>query len=283
MSYNIIVDNREIALIKVLQKCFPQVYVSKLEVGDIAICKIDNQNHAKIMAIFERKTIPDMLSSVKDGRYREQKIRLMSYHITKKTERIYYILEGDTDKLSKEDDKRLWGMWISTQIRDGVEVIRTTCLDETVKFLIRFLERLIADGDNLLQISKYRKELYQGNTPSNTPSNTTSDTTSDTTSYNTSDDKHISLSYLATIKSKKKDNITPKICQIMSLGLIPNVSHAGADAVISKYGSLVNLIKEYANLPTEDEKKLMLADIQVSEKRKFGKVASEKIYSYLFC
>jgi len=272
MSYNIIVDNREDALIKVLQQCLPQVYVSNLEVGDIAICKIDNNNNnAKILAIFERKTISDMLSSVKDGRYREQKIRLMSYHITKKTERIYYLLEGDTNKLSKEDDKRLWGMWISTQIRDGVEVIRTTCIDETVKFLIRFLGRLIADGDNLLQISKYRKELYQGNA--------TSDTTSDTTS----DNKEISLSYLATIKSKKKDNITPKICQIMSIGLIPNVSHKGAEAVISKYGSLFNLMNAYVNLSGEDEKKLMLADIQVSEKRKLGKVASEKIYNYLFC
>lgn len=266
MSYNIIVDNNESALIKVLQKCFPQVYVSDFEIGDIAICKIDNGN-AKILALFERKTIQDMLSSIIDGRYREQKIRLMSYHLNKKTNKLYYLLEGDTNELSKEDDKKLWGAWISTQIRDGIEVIRTSDLQETVKFLIRFVERLISDGDALLEISKYKRELCQSYLPLD----------------NTTDDKQNSLSYLATIKSKKKDNITPKICQIMSLGLIPNVSHAGAEAVISKYGSLVNLMKAYSNVSDEDDKKLLLADIQVSEKRKLGKVSSEKIYNYLFC
>jgi ERCC4-type nuclease len=98
-KYNLILDNRENELIKIFRSCFSQVFVSQLDVGDIAICQMKDKS-AKILAIFERKTVNDMLASLKDGRYKEQKLRLMSNHCQDKTKRIYYILEGDTNSLT---------------------------------------------------------------------------------------------------------------------------------------------------------------------------------------
>ena len=56
-----------------------------LQVGDIQIRKDD-----EIIAILERKSISDLLCSLKDGRYSEQKSRLLSSKSILKG----YILEG---------------------------------------------------------------------------------------------------------------------------------------------------------------------------------------------
>jgi len=47
--------------------------VKNLDIGDIIIY------NGSYKLIIERKTINDLVSSIKDGRYREQKMRLLSY------------------------------------------------------------------------------------------------------------------------------------------------------------------------------------------------------------
>ena len=63
---------KETKLIDELTKTSNLFECKVLDVGDIHIC--DNSNN--IMLIFERKTIADLLSSIKDGRYSEQSLRL---------------------------------------------------------------------------------------------------------------------------------------------------------------------------------------------------------------
>ena len=191
-KYKLILDNRETELIKILRNCFSQVFVSQLDVGDIAICQMENKS-VKILAIFERKTVNDMLSSLKDGRYKEQKLRLMSNYHQDKTKRIYYILEGDTNSLTKENDTKFWGAWISTQIRDGIEIIRTANISETVKFLVRLLERTIKDGPNMYEIPKYLEEYYKNKLSDKEICSNTNNTNN---TNNEDEDKKISLSYL---------------------------------------------------------------------------------------
>ena len=43
-----------------------------LTLGDISIDIVDHEDVAKCALLIERKTIPDLLSSIKDGRYKEQ-------------------------------------------------------------------------------------------------------------------------------------------------------------------------------------------------------------------
>ena len=281
--YNIIIDNRETDLINLFKKCFSEIYVSNLDVGDIAICEVIDTK-VEVVALFERKTVSDMIASVKDGRYKEQKVRLMSYHIQNKTKKLYYILEGDTSKLNPTEEKLFWGSWISSQVRDGMETFRTLNIGETFKLVIKLLERIIKEP-SVLNISKYQSEYYTKHL--SLSSNTSNDVLNTT---QVDDDKEVNISYLSSIKSRKKDNITPKLYHIMSLGLIPNVSNSSAEAIISKYGSMIAILSAYKSIDSIKDlsdndknikKKYLLADIKISDKRKLGKNASEKVFEYL--
>ena len=57
----------------------------QLEIGDIHVVFNDN------IYVYERKTMNDLMSSIKDGRYKEQKLRLLS---DKSFNNINYIIEG---------------------------------------------------------------------------------------------------------------------------------------------------------------------------------------------
>ena len=84
----IIIDTREHKLKSVFDSK-QTIYSSKqLNLGDIIIEK-DNIP----IYLFERKTLDDLLSSIVDGRYENQSIRLDSSNIPNK--HIFYILEGN--------------------------------------------------------------------------------------------------------------------------------------------------------------------------------------------
>ena len=74
MSVSLILDCREGKLIKLLQDLNINLDVKQLDIADIHV--LDNSN--QIRYIIERKSIPDLISSLKDGRYREQKMRVIS-------------------------------------------------------------------------------------------------------------------------------------------------------------------------------------------------------------
>ena len=93
--------------------------------------------------------------------------------------------------------------------------------------------------------------------------------------------------YITTLKVKKKDNLTPKLCYQLQLNQIPGVSHNISSCIIEKYPSLVILVNAYNILDTDDKKINLLEnmkyDISNNKKRKIGKVVSSRIYNYLIC
>ena len=79
MNLEIIIDNRETSLYnnmieRDLDKFEKKITITKkqLEIGDIHLVFNDN------IYVYERKTMNDLMSSIKDGRYKEQKLRLLS-------------------------------------------------------------------------------------------------------------------------------------------------------------------------------------------------------------
>lgn len=102
-----------------------------LPVGDIHILKDD-----QIIAIVERKTIADLQSSIVDGRYREQKSRLLACKC-----KVFYVIEGTIGTIGKRKgslpENTLWSAIIHTMIRDNCFVFRTSDVQETGKFLDR--------------------------------------------------------------------------------------------------------------------------------------------------
>ena len=94
----IVIDCREKSL---FQKCkqlldkqslkFKNIFLcsKNLELGDIIITDLND----KELIIIERKTLSDLLSSIKDNRYREQGFRLDKYNHP--NHNIVYLIEGD--------------------------------------------------------------------------------------------------------------------------------------------------------------------------------------------
>ena len=67
---NLIIDSRETKLLALLR--IPHT-VESLPIGDIMIESPDHR------LLIERKTCEDLTASIKDGRYREQRSRLLSW------------------------------------------------------------------------------------------------------------------------------------------------------------------------------------------------------------
>ena len=73
-NYLILIDDREKNVIPFFEKIDSDIKykIDRLTVGDYSVLYKD-----KILFIIERKTWVDLAASIKDGRYKEQKDRMM--------------------------------------------------------------------------------------------------------------------------------------------------------------------------------------------------------------
>ena len=243
-------DSRELKLKELLEENKNdtiQLSEKYLDLGDI-IFKKDNEE----ILVIERKTLSDLYSSIQDGRYKEQKIRLMSNY---SREKIVYIIEGtissQNSKFFKNSKSITDGALLNMAFRDKISIIRTKDINDTCNMLYLLGKKIIKNP-----------EFFSV----------------ESSSSNTS-----SISYLDTVKVAKKDNMTPSLCNIIQLSQIPGVSKVMAQTIIEKYGSISNLICEYQNFDSgeSNEKENLLKNIQLKS-RKLGPTLSKRIYNYLF-
>ena len=253
---NFIIDHRE----KDLKSVFTTATFENLDLGDI---KFTYQN--QIFLLIERKKLPDLIASVDDGRYRNQKKRLLESNIPRN--RILYLLEGSIDEVPGKM-KTVFGMIINTLYRDQIPVLIMNSYEETLYFLKRMKEKLEKKDPALL--SSFTKANSKGNS-SNTDTNVQSSAESNT-------------EYLSTIKLKKKDNLTPRNCSILQLAQIPGLSINTSTLIIDKYTSISKLILEYQN-KTLKEQQLMLSNLEIKtstgKTRKLGPTLSQRVHQYL--
>lgn len=113
---DIFLDTREHGLIKLM----PETPTKLLPVGDIWIGPV----------VAERKTIADLEASLRDGRYREQRTRLLA-HCAEVKARPLYIIEGSLRKCSTSHNV-LFKVLARLSLRYGVSVIYTEGLEDTV-------------------------------------------------------------------------------------------------------------------------------------------------------
>jgi ERCC4-type nuclease len=247
---HLIIDNRERGLIELLIKNNTPHTVEMLEIGDILF-----REDLETMLVIERKSVNDLKASICDGRGREQKARLMNSGLSHS--RIMYLIEG---KLSMALDSKVSGVAVSTlvgslintQLRDGLKVYKTSSLDETANFVHRLLEKLKSDG------SKYFK-----------------------TDVKSIDD----VNYACTLKTRKRDNVTPSIWFISQLSMIPQVTELIAVEITKVFPTVVSLVKAYEESSVDDQKKL-LSDITYPIKndkvRRIGIKISERIFNLFY-
>lgn len=241
MNISLLIDTREISLIENINERDLDIYkdnikieTKQLELGDIQLIFNDR------LLVFERKTINDLISSVKDGRYKEQKSRLLSN--INNTD-ITYIIEGDDILCNKNErhQKILSSIFLRSLYRDNIKIIFTKNIIETVTFLLTLSCKII---DNPL---KFNKEDIND------------------------------IEYINTIKikSKKIDNITPNNCYIMQLSQIPSISSIIAKNISKIYPTMRDLLNMLNTIENNNERIIILCKID-----KIGKEKAKKILEY---
>lgn len=128
---NVILDKREHALIDI----FPDTETQQLDIGDIILYN-STQKY-----IIERKTLNDMSSSIIDGRYREQKQRLLA-----SGHRIIYIIEGFVKNKYGVKYSTLLSAMLNMQFKDNIIVIRSKDTTETGQ-IIQFLKEKLNSSE----------------------------------------------------------------------------------------------------------------------------------------
>lgn len=197
MSVHIELDSREGKLMKLLADKYQR---ETLVVGDVQFTYAN-----QTLLTLERKTIKDLESSLKDGRYREQKQRLMKSSALKTG----YIIEGN----SRIDFKScLDSICIGLQYRDQQLVFRTSSLEHTADLILKLKSKLE-------QYLKDNPELF------NQP----------LTQIGGSE-------YQPTVNKCPRENITPEICYRMALAGVPSVSYKFADEIAKIYPNFKSLM-----------------------------------------
>ena len=122
--------------------------VDNLKIGDVAFIETDkNENEiGDELLIFERKSLNDLASSIKDGRYAEQSFRLDGYQAVP-NHNIVYLIEGDLSKyrenqFSRINKKTLLSSMFSILYYKGFSVVRTMNALETCDLISSWADKL---------------------------------------------------------------------------------------------------------------------------------------------
>jgi ERCC4-type nuclease len=275
------IDNREEELIKNINFLIAnipsfkdiQVIVETLPLGDIIICDDDSEK-----LVIERKSVNDLLSSIKDGRYEEQSYRLngLNHH----NHNIIYLIEGDINRLNNrfKDNKieklTLYSAILSLNYYKGFSVIRTFSLEETAIFVCNSANKLkkgeIEKKKPYYSNAKIEEQVKEVVDCSNNVSNTV-------VVNNVVED--CEKDYVSVVKKVKKENITPDNIGEIMLCQIPGISSVTSLAIINKFKTFSNLMTCIQNDVS------CLNDITTTnskgQQRKISKTCISNIYKFL--
>lgn len=184
--------------------------VSNLPIGDLLF--VVNQEHQteslameQVLLAIERKTVKDLSASITDGRFREQKARLLDS--IQDNSKIVYLIEGSKRSLVQNNtktQKMIDGSIINLLFRHQYKVIFTESEQDTINML-SLLYKKLSDDDFI----SFREK---------------------------SNDIKSLLS--------KKDKIKNNMCA-MQLSVIPGVSYKTAEAIANIYPTLNLLIEAF--------------------------------------
>jgi ERCC4-type nuclease len=234
-----------------------------LPIGDIIIA--DNNNEKLII---ERKSVSDLLASIKDGRYEEQSYRLNG--LEQHNHNIIYLIEGDVSKVNRfKGDNRtekltLYSAMFSLNYYKGFSVFRSFSLEETAILICNMAYKLekesgtkqaFYDNSNSkivvpepVVIEEQTIVINEGENNASEESLEQSDKSLEQSDKSLEQsDKSLEQSdkdYIGVVKKVKKDNITADNIDEIMLCQIPGISSVSAIAIIQKFKSLANLIKE---------------------------------------
>jgi ERCC4-type nuclease len=285
---NIIIDNREHGLYEKIKSSFTDenkhlfLLSSKvLPIGDIEIVQTTTscaevEDDTENICIIERKSLLDLLSSIKDGRYEEQSYRLIhssNYH----THNIVYIIEGIMNTISPKDRQLIYSVITSLQLFKGFSVIRTSSMQETAEIIIAMTNKIQRDLNKGKHLAFSNTATLRSipeiniNILENIPQ--------------IENEQHVlsenlPKNYCTVVKKVKKDNITPQNIGEILLSQIPGISSLTAIQIMKKFDSFYDLISQVRQNPTCLDSITIISE--TGKSRKINKTSIENLKKYIF-
>jgi crossover junction endonuclease MUS81 len=238
--------------------------VDNLKIGDIAFVEIDKNDNeiGDDLLLLERKSLNDLASSIKDGRYAEQSFRLDGYKPVP-NHNIVYLIEGDISKYRESQFHRinkntLLSSMFSILYYKGFSVVRTMNLVETSELIWSWADKLEREMDGKktksgAKMAYYKSDHATGATASN------SEFTMAENKENVQiqielqmpekGDKNVVQSYdycsILKVKKEKNANITPENIGVIMLCTIPGISSKTAIVIMNEFKTIGHLIKSF--------------------------------------
>lgn len=215
----LICDCREIHINNILAKKQITFKSENLAIGDFKI--VYNET---LKTIIERKTINDLVSSIIDGRYKEQSLRLGNID-NLHAHNIFYIIEGDLETYKPKtriNCDSIKSAMFALSFYKGFIVINTKSREETADYIKYVFDK----------ISKH---------PNDSP-------------YSENNCKE---DYVNVVKRVKRDNINKENINILMLSQIPGISPNIAKSILEKFTfkDLVNGTFEQCDITYIDSKR----------------------------
>ena len=238
--------------------------VDNLKIGDIAFVEIDKNDNeiGDDLLLLERKSLNDLASSIKDGRYAEQSFRLDGYKPVP-NHNIVYLIEGDISKYRESQFHRinkntLLSSMFSILYYKGFSVVRTMNLVETSELIWSWADKLEREMDGKKTKSGAKMAYYK----SDHATAATASNSEFTMAENKENvqiqielqmpekgDKNVVQSYdycsIIKVKKEKNANITPENIGVIMLCTIPGISSKTAIVIMNEFKTIGHLIKSF--------------------------------------
>lgn len=239
-----------------------------LPLGDILIQTDDEKD----VALIERKTLGDLLSSIKDGRYEEQSYRLI-HSSGFPPHNIIYMIEGMYSQLrTLLEKKTIYSALTSLNYFKGFSAFRTCSLQETAETIVWMAEKIERNFQKGVLPSYLTRRPNTSIPITQEPSTTSSGEPEPDNTVITSSN------YCSVVKKVKKENVTPENIGEIILCQIPGVSSVTAMAVMREYKTFSNLIDQIRQNPQSLEN---IVCESKGKQRKISKSCVQNIIEYL--
>lgn len=240
------IDHRETELIQILKSKEENSFeIVSLDHGDIHLLYKD-----QVEIVVERKTFQDVLSSIHDGRWSEQKLRAMS---CLSTTRLFYIIELGNELWNDNFTKAAFKNFSSVSNESGFNAIINLFIVYNIPFL--FVKNAIMTVE---MIQLFCRQLEKKK-----------------------DDHDLQASYeksfiksISGLQSKRKENLDSSMYYLHCLMGIPSISHKTATQIKTLFPTLQNF--------TEFIKNNSESELQKYWKTKFARKINANSVNFIY-
>ena len=295
----LLIDERERDLYQVLYQilhCRGDVYPIKLEkrvltLGDAAICEDMTERE---LVILERKTLKDLIASIKDGRYEEQSYRLThstaaDFHL----HNVNYVIEGPLNSIYNPIERKIvLGALSSIHYFKGFSIMRTNTVEESAEWIVALCHKMERElcKNRVPWFYQGRASIPLSTHPTNLETHSQSDT-ADTTETDIADTANAETNiaetqekvkaYCSVVKRVKSANLTPQNIGEVILCQIPSVGSETAQSIMQHFGnSLPQLVHALEQNGTACLDGLTTTDSK-GKARKISKTCAANIHRFL--